>query len=170
MEDKAKEEKQNIKSEMQNSNKETEKQKSKEQTKEQEEKAKTSENTEDEKIVSSSITTESNKDMFLHIADSIYVRELSKREKILWLNATSFALTFIIAIPTFPFLGVLYGGCVILALICFFTIFEFFDDDISDIVIAKIILWSRIDFEGVTKLQKNRTKALFFIMGKKWYP
>lgn len=121
-----------------------------------------------EDFISGNLASVVSNDFYIHYTFSPYVRELSKREKILWLNAKSFVFSFAPIIAS-PFLGFLLSVIGIILMILIFTIWEFFDDDIGDIFYARILIAQRIDLDEVSKLQKNRIKA-FFSIPKKWYP
>ncbi|MCI7484358.1 hypothetical protein [Helicobacter sp. 10-6591] len=64
------------------------------------------------------------------------IRELTKKEKILRLNLKSWFISFFGAITPQAYIGFLNAVFIFLALVVFFYIIEFFDDDIVDIALA----------------------------------
>lgn len=64
------------------------------------------------------------------------LRELSRKEKLLWLNAKSWILSLPPSLVLNPFIGFLNSVFIYVAFIVFFTIAEFFDEDITDILTA----------------------------------
>ncbi|WP_163498959.1 competence protein ComB [Helicobacter suis] len=65
------------------------------------------------------------------------LKEISTKEKFLWLNAKSWIVSIFIPFICWPWLGTLatlffYAGFLLL-----FSVLEFFDEDIADILIAR---------------------------------
>ncbi|WP_163555313.1 competence protein ComB [Helicobacter suis] len=65
------------------------------------------------------------------------LREISSKEKFLWLNAKSFLICLLVPFVLLPTIGVLYALLLYSVLLLVFSILEFFDEDISDILVAR---------------------------------
>ncbi|WRE78096.1 virB3 type IV secretion protein [Helicobacter pylori] len=76
--------------------------------------------------------------MILNYIETINVREISKKEKFLKLNMNSWIISFLSA--SFLFVWSLLYGVVLVALITMFYILEFFDEDITNIILANLTL------------------------------
>ncbi|MFP6048922.1 virB3 type IV secretion protein [Helicobacter pylori] len=76
--------------------------------------------------------------MILNYVETINVREISKKEKFLKLNMNSWIISFLSA--SFLFVWSLLYGVVLVALITMFYILEFFDEDITNIILANLTL------------------------------
>ncbi|WP_104749505.1 competence protein ComB [Helicobacter cynogastricus] len=64
------------------------------------------------------------------------LKEISTKDKFLWLNAKSWILAIFIPFVLLPWLGILYSLLLYGWFLTFFSILEFFDEDIADILIA----------------------------------
>ncbi|WP_104696099.1 competence protein ComB [Helicobacter salomonis] len=65
------------------------------------------------------------------------LKEISTKDKFLWLNAKSWILSIFIPFVLFPWLGILYALLLYVGFLLLFSILEFFDEDIADILIAR---------------------------------
>ncbi|WP_104759281.1 competence protein ComB [Helicobacter bizzozeronii] len=65
------------------------------------------------------------------------LKEISTKEKFLWLNAKSWILAIFIPFILFPWLGLIYALLLYGAFLGLFSILEFFDEDIADILVAR---------------------------------
>lgn len=72
------------------------------------------------------------------------IRELTKKEKFLRLNTTSWAICFFGSAIPMSYIGLVNTIIIFFSLLLFFYIVEFFDDDISDIVLANLKLQSGV--------------------------
>ncbi|GAA9575400.1 hypothetical protein HpHA54_06220 [Helicobacter pylori] len=77
--------------------------------------------------------------MIVNYVDTINVREISKKEKFLKLNMNSWIISFLNASFLFVW-SLLYGVVLLVALITMFYILEFFDEDITNIILANLTL------------------------------
>ncbi len=77
--------------------------------------------------------------MILNYVETINVREISKKEKFLKLNMNSWIFSFLSASFLFVW-SLLYGVVLLVALITMFYILEFFDEDITNIILANLTL------------------------------
>lgn len=77
--------------------------------------------------------------MILNYVETINVREISKKEKFLKLNMNSWIISFLSASFLFVW-SLLYGVVLLVALITMFYILEFFDKDITNIILANLTL------------------------------
>ncbi|WP_100966763.1 virB3 type IV secretion protein [Helicobacter pylori] len=77
--------------------------------------------------------------MILNYVETINVREISKKEKFLKLNMNSWIISFLNASFLFVW-SLLYGVVLLVALITMFYILEFFDEDITNIILANLTL------------------------------
>ncbi|GAA7211498.1 hypothetical protein HpCK22_02910 [Helicobacter pylori] len=77
--------------------------------------------------------------MILNYVETINVREISKKEKFLKLNMNSWIISFLSASFLFVW-SLLYGVVLLVALITMFYILEFFDEDITNIILANLTL------------------------------
>ncbi|WQT48892.1 virB3 type IV secretion protein [Helicobacter pylori] len=76
--------------------------------------------------------------MILNYVETINVREISKKEKFLKLNMNSWIISFS---ASFLFVwSLLYGVVLLVALVTMFYILEFFDEDITNIILANLTL------------------------------
>ncbi|CCF80881.1 hypothetical protein [Helicobacter bizzozeronii] len=64
------------------------------------------------------------------------LREISTKEKFLWLNAKSFLICLLVPFVLLPTIGIVYALLLYGVFLLAFSILEFFDEDISDILIA----------------------------------
>lgn len=64
------------------------------------------------------------------------LKEISSKEKFLWLNAKSFLLSGFVPFIMMPWLDILNSFVLYVCFLLIFSIAEFFDEDISDILIA----------------------------------
>ncbi|CAM2882305.1 hypothetical protein [Helicobacter felis] len=64
------------------------------------------------------------------------LKEISTKDKFLWLNAKSWILAIFIPFVLLPWLGILYSLLLYGGFLTFFSVLEFFDEDIADILIA----------------------------------
>ncbi|MCQ2857352.1 competence protein ComB [Helicobacter pylori] len=64
------------------------------------------------------------------------LKEISSKEKFLWLNAKSFLLSGFVPFIMIPWLDILNSFVLYVCFLLIFSIAEFFDEDISDILIA----------------------------------
>ncbi|WP_104751027.1 competence protein ComB [Helicobacter salomonis] len=65
------------------------------------------------------------------------LKEISTKDKFLWLNAKSWILSIFIPFVLLPWLGILYALLLYAGFLLLFSILEFFDEDIADILIAR---------------------------------
>ncbi len=65
------------------------------------------------------------------------LREISTKEKFLWLNAKSFLICLLVPFVLLPTIGIVYALLCYAGFLLLFSILEFFDEDISDILIAR---------------------------------
>ncbi|WP_342370071.1 virB3 type IV secretion protein [Helicobacter pylori] len=77
--------------------------------------------------------------MTLNYVETINVREISKKEKFLKLNMNSWIISFLSTSCLFVW-SLLYGVVLLVALITMFYILEFFDEDITNIILANLTL------------------------------
>ncbi|MGL2754566.1 virB3 type IV secretion protein [Helicobacter pylori] len=77
--------------------------------------------------------------MILNYVETINVREISKKEKFLKLNMNSWIISFLSASFLFVW-SLLYGVVLLVALVIMFYILEFFDEDITNIILANLTL------------------------------
>ncbi|GAA8357415.1 hypothetical protein HpDR37_07280 [Helicobacter pylori] len=77
--------------------------------------------------------------MILNYVETINVREISKKEKFLKLNMNSWIISFLSASSLFVW-SLLYGVVLLVALITMFYILEFFDEYITNIILANLTL------------------------------
>lgn len=63
------------------------------------------------------------------------IRELTKKEKFLGLNFSSWLVSLFLCVPMINF-TLFYAFILFLILMAFFYIAEFFDEDITDIILA----------------------------------
>lgn len=71
------------------------------------------------------------------------IREISKREKLLGLNYKSWIVILGAPMIIAVYISWFYAFISFLSLIAIFFIAEFFDDDISDILIARVTLHTK---------------------------
>ncbi|MUU34861.1 competence protein ComB [Helicobacter pylori] len=64
------------------------------------------------------------------------LKEISSKEKFLWLNDKSFLLSGFVPFIMMPWLDILNSFVLYVCFLLIFSIAEFFDEDISDILIA----------------------------------
>ncbi|AFI04868.1 hypothetical protein [Helicobacter cetorum] len=64
------------------------------------------------------------------------LKEISSKEKFLWLNAKSFLLAGFVPFVMMPWFDLLNSFMLYACFLLIFSIAEFFDEDISDILIA----------------------------------
>ncbi|WP_121299706.1 competence protein ComB [Helicobacter pylori] len=64
------------------------------------------------------------------------LKEISSKEKFLWLNAKSFLIAGFVPFVMIPWLDFLNSLMLYVCFLLVFSIAEFFDEDISDILIA----------------------------------
>lgn len=77
--------------------------------------------------------------MILNYVETINVREISKKEKFLKLNMNSCIISLLSASFLFVW-SLLYGVVLLVALVTMFYILEFFDEDITNIILANLTL------------------------------
>ncbi|RVZ48575.1 competence protein ComB [Helicobacter pylori] len=65
------------------------------------------------------------------------LREISVKEKFLWLNAKSYLISVFVPFILLPWIDLLSAFLLYLGFLVFFSALEFFDEDIADIIIAK---------------------------------
>ncbi|WP_121021983.1 competence protein ComB [Helicobacter vulpis] len=65
------------------------------------------------------------------------LKEISAKDKFLWLNAKSWILAIFIPFVLLPWLGILYALLLYGGFLLLFSVLEFFDEDIADILIAR---------------------------------
>ncbi|AFI05069.1 hypothetical protein [Helicobacter cetorum] len=65
------------------------------------------------------------------------LREISVKEKFLWLNAKSYLISIFVPFILLPWLDLLNAFLLYLGFLMLFSVLEFFDEDISDIIIAR---------------------------------
>jgi len=73
------------------------------------------------------------------------IRELSKKEKYKGLTRTSWVFSLIISGALYPHIVFKSVGVFVL-LLAFFYLLELFDDDIMDIIVARLRGWSGHEF------------------------
>ncbi|WP_121066217.1 competence protein ComB [Helicobacter pylori] len=65
------------------------------------------------------------------------LREISVKEKFLWLNAKSYLISVFVPFILLPWIDLLSAFLLYLGFLALFSTLEFFDEDIADIIIAK---------------------------------
>ncbi|WP_033763207.1 hypothetical protein [Helicobacter pylori] len=65
------------------------------------------------------------------------LREISVKEKFLWLNAKSYLISVFMPFILLPWIDLLSAFLLYLGFLVLFSVLEFFDEDIADIIIAK---------------------------------
>ncbi|GAA8649369.1 hypothetical protein KYTH84_01140 [Helicobacter pylori] len=65
------------------------------------------------------------------------LREISVKEKFLWLNAKSYLISVFVPFILLPWIDLLSAFLLYLGFLVIFSVLEFFDEDIADIIIAK---------------------------------
>ncbi|EMH40722.1 hypothetical protein HpDR37_28830 [Helicobacter pylori] len=65
------------------------------------------------------------------------LREISVKEKFLWLNAKSYLISVFVPFILLPWIDLLSAFLLYLGFLVLFSALEFFDEDIADIIIAK---------------------------------
>ncbi len=65
------------------------------------------------------------------------LREISVKEKFLWLNAKSYLISIFVPFILLPWIDLLSAFLLYLGFLVLFSVLEFFDEDIADIIIAK---------------------------------
>ncbi|WQV01050.1 competence protein ComB [Helicobacter pylori] len=65
------------------------------------------------------------------------LREISVKEKFLWLNAKSYLISVFVPFILLPWIDLLSAFLLYLGFLVLFSVLEFFDEDIADIIIAK---------------------------------
>ncbi|WP_104748315.1 competence protein ComB [Helicobacter cetorum] len=65
------------------------------------------------------------------------LREISVKEKFLWLNAKSYLISIFVPFILLPWIDLLSAFLLYLGFLVLFSVLEFFDEDISDIIIAR---------------------------------
>ncbi|MUU68135.1 competence protein ComB [Helicobacter pylori] len=65
------------------------------------------------------------------------LREISVKEKFLWLNAKSYLISVFVPFILLPWIDLLGAFLLYLGFLVLFSVLEFFDEDIADIIIAK---------------------------------
>ncbi|MGN8423417.1 competence protein ComB [Helicobacter pylori] len=65
------------------------------------------------------------------------LREISVKEKFLWLNAKSYLISVFVPFILLPWIDLLSAFLLYLGFLALFSALEFFDEDIADIIIAK---------------------------------
>ncbi|AVV97043.1 competence protein ComB [Helicobacter pylori] len=65
------------------------------------------------------------------------LREISVKEKFLWLNAKSYLISVFVPFILLPWIDLLSAFLLYLGFLAFFSVLEFFDEDIADIIVAK---------------------------------
>ncbi|AFI06575.1 hypothetical protein HCD_07955 [Helicobacter cetorum MIT 99-5656] len=77
--------------------------------------------------------------MLLDYIETSNIREISKKEKFLRLNMNSWIICFLSSSSLLVW-SLFYGVVVFLALVIMFYVLEFFDEDITNIVLANLTL------------------------------
>ncbi|KHL79920.1 hypothetical protein [Helicobacter pylori] len=65
------------------------------------------------------------------------LREISVKEKFLWLNAKSYLISVFVPFVLLPWIDLLSAFLLYLGFLALFSALEFFDEDIADIIVAK---------------------------------
>ncbi len=65
------------------------------------------------------------------------LREISVKEKFLWLNAKSYLISVFVPFILLPWIDLLSAFLLYLGFLVLFSVLEFFDEDIADIIIAR---------------------------------
>ncbi|MCQ2825174.1 competence protein ComB [Helicobacter pylori] len=65
------------------------------------------------------------------------LREISVKEKFLWLNAKSYLISIFVPFILLPWIDLLSTFLLYLGFLVLFSVLEFFDEDIADIIVAK---------------------------------
>ncbi|GAA7642164.1 hypothetical protein ckin59_03740 [Helicobacter pylori] len=65
------------------------------------------------------------------------LREISVKEKFLWLNAKSYLISIFVPFILLPWIDLLSAFLLYLGFLVLFSVLEFFDEDIADIIVAK---------------------------------
>ncbi|EKE81839.1 competence protein ComB [Helicobacter pylori] len=65
------------------------------------------------------------------------LREISVKEKFLWLNAKSYLISVFVPFILLPWIDLLSAFLLYLGFLALFSALEFFDEDIADIIVAK---------------------------------
>ncbi len=65
------------------------------------------------------------------------LREISVKEKFLWLNAKSYLISVFTPFILLPWIDLLSAFLLYLGFLVLFSVLEFFDEDIADIIVAK---------------------------------
>ncbi|NHB35698.1 competence protein ComB [Helicobacter pylori] len=65
------------------------------------------------------------------------LREISVKEKFLWLNAKSYLISVFVPFILIPWIDLLSAFLLYLGFLVLFSALEFFDEDIADIIVAK---------------------------------
>ncbi|WP_231202772.1 competence protein ComB [Helicobacter pylori] len=65
------------------------------------------------------------------------LREISVKEKFLWLNAKSYLISVFVPFILLPWIDLLSAFLLYLGFLALFSALEFFDEDIADIIIAR---------------------------------
>ncbi len=65
------------------------------------------------------------------------LREISVKEKFLWLNAKSYLISVFVPFILLPWIDLLSAFLLYLGFLVLFSVLEFFDEDIADIIVAK---------------------------------
>ncbi|EJB75449.1 competence protein ComB [Helicobacter pylori] len=65
------------------------------------------------------------------------LREISVKEKFLWLNAKSYLISVFVPFILLPWIDLLSAFLLYLGFLVLFSALEFFDEDIADIIVAK---------------------------------
>ncbi|GAA8573006.1 competence protein ComB [Helicobacter pylori] len=65
------------------------------------------------------------------------LREISVKEKFLWLNAKSYLISIFVPFILLPWIDLLSAFLLYLGFLVLFSVLEFFDEDIADIIIAR---------------------------------
>ncbi|BDQ27099.1 hypothetical protein [Helicobacter heilmannii] len=65
------------------------------------------------------------------------LQEISTKDKFLWLNAKSWIVSIFIPFVLWPWLGTLWALVLYWGFLALFSVLEFFDEDIADILIAR---------------------------------
>ncbi|GAA8896507.1 hypothetical protein BTM188_01850 [Helicobacter pylori] len=65
------------------------------------------------------------------------LREISVKEKFLWLNAKSYLISIFVPFILLPWIDLLSAFLLYSGFLVLFSVLEFFDEDIADIIIAR---------------------------------
>ncbi|EKE91771.1 hypothetical protein [Helicobacter pylori] len=65
------------------------------------------------------------------------LREISVKEKFLWLNAKSYLISVFAPFILLPWIDLLSAFLLYLGFLALFSVLEFFDEDIADIIVAR---------------------------------